>query len=88
MSARIYKSVALIFTISCASLVPTHVAAKTCARSGLPVTTSSIVPIRNPDQSLFNRAILSEVNYERCQVGLSPLRLAGGLITVAGNHAA
>ena len=88
MSARIYKSVALIFAISCASLVPTQVAAKTCARSELPGGASNIVPIRNPDQSLFNRAILSEVNYERCEAGLSPLTLARGLITVAGNHAA
>lgn len=58
-----------------------------CSRAALPAAAMQTIPTRNPDQGLFNRAVLVEVNYHRCKAGLAPLKLATGLIKVAGNHA-
>ncbi|MEE9426966.1 MAG: CAP domain-containing protein [Paracoccaceae bacterium] len=87
MSARVLKPALLLFIIAVLSNLPSQSAAQSCARSSLPTSAASIVPTNNPDQTLFNRAVLSEVNFERCRAGLSPLRSSNGLITVAGNHA-
>jgi len=87
MSASVLKTGALLCAIAVSSLLPSQVSAKNCARAGLPASAAKVVPTANPDQTLFNRAILSEVNYVRCQAGLFPLQLAEGLITVANNHA-
>jgi len=62
--------------------------AQACTRVGLPAGASQIVPTKNLNQSLFNQAVLSEVNYVRCKAGIGPVKLAGGLINVAGTHAA
>ncbi|MEE9387394.1 MAG: CAP domain-containing protein [Paracoccaceae bacterium] len=81
------KSAVLLLVIATATLFPSLSAAQNCARSGVPANAASVVPTRNPDQTLFNHTVLAEVNFERCRAGLAPLKLAGGLITVAGNHA-
>jgi len=87
MSVRVLKMAAMLYVIAASSVLPSQVAAQSCSRSPLPASVASTVPTKSPDQVLFNRAILAEVNYERCRAGVSPLQLAGGLITVAGNHA-
>lgn len=87
MSARILKTAVLLCAFSFSLLVPSQVAAQTCSRAGLPSAAAGVVPTRNPDQALFSRAVLVEINYERCRAGLSPLQLASGLTDVAGNHA-
>ena len=87
MSAHALKTAALLCAVAFTSVLPSQIAAKSCARAGLPANAAGVVPTTDPDQALFNRAILVEINYERCRAGLSPLQLAAGLITVASNHA-
>ncbi len=62
-------------------------AAHSCTRSGLPANAAQAVPTQNLNQSLFNAAVLSEVNFERCKAGVGPLQIAGGLMGVASTHA-
>ncbi len=58
-----------------------------CSRAAIPAAAMQTIPTENADQKLFNRVLLAEVNFRRCKAGLAPLRLSGGLIRVAGNHA-
>jgi len=87
MSARCLKLAAMLFVFAAAIIPPTPATAQSCARTGMPAGATSTVPTKNPNQSLFNQAVLAEVNYERCRAGLSALQPSRGLITVAGNHA-
>lgn len=87
MTKRCLKTAGKLFAISVMSILLVGSAAQACSRGGLPSSASQVVPTQNLNQSLFNKALLVEVNYERCKAGLPPLKLAGGLIKVADTHA-
>ncbi len=79
-------ALALAATLPVLSALPASASAD-CARAPLPAAAYRTIPAVDPDQDLFNRAIVSEVNYYRCTAGLKPLRLADGLARVASTHA-
>lgn len=87
MIIRCLKSAAKLFVFAATALVLTLSAAHACTRVGMPAGAVQIVPTKNLNQSLFNKTVLSEINYMRCKAGVGPVKLAGGLINVAGNHA-
>jgi len=87
MTVRCLKSAAKLMCFAVTLLIATPSIAQSCVRGGLPAAAAQLVPTENADQALFNRAVLSEVNYVRCKAGLAPLKTASGLVKVAGNHA-
>jgi len=87
MTVRCLKSAAKLMCFAATMIVVSLSSAQACSRGGLPAAALQVVPTENADQALFNRAVLSEVNYVRCKAGLAPLKTANGLVTVAGNHA-
>jgi len=76
----VFVATTLLFSLSTAQ-------AQSCSLAGLPASAGQVVPTKNLNQTLFNQAVLSEVNFVRCKAGLSPVQLATGLMDVADNHA-
>lgn len=70
-----------------AALVFSSQIASACSRDPLPQRAMTMVPTHNPDQALINRAILSEVNFQRCRAGLPRVSMHAGLARVAKTHA-
>ncbi len=62
--------------------------AMACTKPGASRAALAPVPAqsRKIDQRLFNRALLEQVNYHRCQKGLRPLRANGSLTKAATGH--
>ncbi len=87
MTARFLKSAAKLMCFAATIFIAAPAAAQACVRAGLPAAASQVVPTENANQSLFNRAVLNEVNFVRCKAGLPALKTGKGLLTVAGNHA-
>lgn len=87
MIIRYLKTAVKLLVFTAAIIVIPVAGAQACARGGVPAGAAQAVPTRNANQSLFNKAILSEVNFVRCRAGLSPVKLETGLIRVAGKHA-
>ncbi len=83
---RLRKAVVMLCAAAASILISTS-AAQACVRGALPAAATQTIPTANMDQSLFNKAVLVEVNYYRCKAGLPPVKLAGSLIKVAGVHA-
>lgn len=81
------KSAGKLFAIFAISFFAITSSASACSIAGLPGNSSRAISTQNLDQSLFNKAVLVQVNYERCKAGLMPLTLAGGLMQVANTHA-
>lgn len=87
MFIRCLKSAVKLSILTATIFFLSLTSAQACNRASIPASAANPVPTARLDQSLFNRAVLSEVNFVRCKAGLQPLTLAGGLIKVAGNHA-
>ena len=87
MSASCLSRAARLFSLVISLVLISSFSAQACERSGIPATAAQIVPVNRADQALFSKVILAEVNYYRCKAGVRQLRLAGGLIRVAGTHA-
>ncbi len=89
MIARCLKPAAKLSVFAATALVISLATAQaqSCSRAGLPASAAQVVPTNNLNQSLFNQAVLSEVNFARCKAGLSPVQLAAGLMDVADKHA-
>ncbi len=60
--------------------------ANACVRASVPGAREIIDPTKRINQKLFTRAILSEVNYERCKAGLGPLSAENALVRIAEGH--
>ncbi len=78
---------AKLFGFAAFTFLALATAAQSCSRTGLPANAAQAVPTKNLNQSLFNNAVLVEVNFVRCKAGVSPVSLASGLASVANNHA-
>jgi len=76
-------SVAAVATVA---LAASSASADACARKSISGASKMIQPERGINQSLLERAILIEVNYERCRAGLRPLRAESRLRTAAKGH--
>ncbi len=70
------------------TIVLTVGAAQACSRKPVSGGAQLIDASRKINQRLLDRAILSEVNYERCRAGLSPVRSEPRLIKAAAGHSA
>ncbi len=60
--------------------------ASACVRASVPGADAIIDPAKRINQKLLTRAILSEVNYERCKAGLAPLTPENALVRIAEGH--
>ncbi len=61
-------------------------AGEACSRKEVSGASQIIDPSRGINQRLLNRAILAEVNYERCRNGLHPLSAEPRLVGAAEGH--
>lgn len=81
------KKAAKLSVFAAAVLLSSLASAQACSLAGVPSSANQVVPTKNLNQSVFNQAVLFEVNFVRCKAGLEPVQLAGGLMDVAGAHA-
>ncbi|WP_208347816.1 CAP domain-containing protein [Pseudaestuariivita rosea] len=63
-------------------------AAEACRKANMPRGADRTIPTSNINQNLFSKAVLVEVNYQRCRAGLRPLRNNGNLVKAASGHSA
>jgi uncharacterized protein YkwD len=80
-SARAAAAIAAIVVMSAAS------AASACSRVALGGTGAVINPGKGINAALIDAAILSELNYHRCEAGRSALEPNSGLRGIAATHA-
>ncbi|NSX54763.1 CAP domain-containing protein [Parasulfitobacter algicola] len=62
--------------------------AEACQRPNMPRGADKVVPTSRINQSLFNKAVLAEVNYYRCRNGRKSLRGSQALVKSANGHSA
>lgn len=60
--------------------------AEACRKPVMPRGADRVVPTSRINQSLFNKAVLEEVNYYRCKNGIRPLRRSNSLVKAASGH--
>lgn len=84
-----YKArlLALLLPLTAAFSASSATAAVNCEPIEMPKAAFSLVQPANPDQGLINKAILAQVNYERCKAGLGKVKFNSRLASVAQRHA-
>ncbi len=76
----------ILYAVFLVAAVAVSGQAGACTRAPVSGAKAIIDPTKRINQRLFTRAILSEVNYERCKAGLAPLSAESALIRIAEGH--